>query len=74
MSWYEFHWSWCAGVPIGETWTGIHQLIKFRLLELIIMKGLSPNSILGPIAQREAILVTQCLGNMKASFLEWNIG
>ncbi len=66
---YEFMWSRLAGIAVGKGRTRRQQLIKFCLVKLVELKGLTTNCILRPVALNEAIFVSECLGNMKASFL-----
>ena len=70
MSWYELHRCRLGGVPIRQSGTSIGQLIQISFIKLVHGQGLPPN--VQPRTGRDgvAILVGECLANMKPGFLE----
>ena len=66
----KLNWGWLGRVSVGESRSGVRQLIELGLCQLINRQRVPSYSKLRPLGQWVAVLVGERLADVEAGFLE----
>lgn len=64
MSRNEILWRSLLGLTIGQGWVEVGQVVKVRLIQLVILNGFATDSNFRALLCGIAILVTQCVAEV----------